>query len=75
MAEASSGHLRYIYRRMVHKRTLSIIDRKSDTAARVVTDIHEIKELHITPVWSLLAKFESEFASGSQTDAGTGSLG
>jgi hypothetical protein len=27
-----------------------------------------------TPQWTLLAKFEGEFAPGSQTDVGTGTL-
>jgi uncharacterized protein with beta-barrel porin domain len=31
-------------------------------------------ELHINANWSLLAKFESEFAPGSQTYAATGTL-
>jgi T5SS/PEP-CTERM-associated repeat protein len=31
-------------------------------------------ELHLTANWSLAAKFDSEFASGSQTYAGTGTL-
>ncbi len=31
-------------------------------------------ELHITQNWSLTAKFDGEFASGSQTYAGTGTL-
>ena len=31
-------------------------------------------ELHITADWSLTAKFDGEFASGSQTYAGTGTL-
>jgi uncharacterized protein with beta-barrel porin domain len=31
-------------------------------------------ELHVTRNWSLAAKFDSEFASGSQTYAGTGTL-
>jgi uncharacterized protein with beta-barrel porin domain len=31
-------------------------------------------ELHFTPNWSLSAKFNGEFASGSQTYAGTGTL-
>jgi uncharacterized protein with beta-barrel porin domain len=31
-------------------------------------------ELHITTNWSLAAKFDSEFAAGSQTYAGTGTL-
>jgi autotransporter-associated beta strand protein len=31
-------------------------------------------ELHLTQAWSLLAKFDGEFAKGSQTYAGTGTL-
>jgi uncharacterized protein with beta-barrel porin domain len=31
-------------------------------------------ELFITPRWTLLAKFDGEFASGSQTYAGSGTL-
>ena len=31
-------------------------------------------QLFLTPNWSLLAKFDGEFASGSQTYAGTGTL-
>jgi uncharacterized protein with beta-barrel porin domain len=31
-------------------------------------------ELHLTPAWSLAAKFDGEFAPGSQTYAGTGTL-
>ncbi len=31
-------------------------------------------ELHITPALSLLAKFDGEFAGGSRTYAGTGTL-
>jgi uncharacterized protein with beta-barrel porin domain len=31
-------------------------------------------QLFLTPYWSLLAKFEGEFANGSQTYAGTGTL-
>lgn len=31
-------------------------------------------ELHLTAKWSLLAKFDGEFAAGSRTYAGTGSL-
>jgi outer membrane autotransporter protein len=31
-------------------------------------------QLFLTPQWTLLAKFEGEFASGSQTYAGTGTL-
>ena len=31
-------------------------------------------ELHMTTNWSLPAKFDGEFASGSQTYAGTGTL-
>ncbi len=31
-------------------------------------------ELGITPSWSLAAKFDGEFAAGSQTYAGTGKL-
>ena len=31
-------------------------------------------ELHMTPNWSLAAKFDGEFAVGSQTYAGTGTL-
>jgi outer membrane autotransporter protein len=31
-------------------------------------------ELHVTKNWSLAAKFSSEFASGSQTYAGTGTV-
>ena len=31
-------------------------------------------ELHITANWSLIAKFDGEFAAGSQTYAGTGTL-
>jgi uncharacterized protein with beta-barrel porin domain len=31
-------------------------------------------ELHLTQAWSLLAKFDGEFARGSQTYAGTGTL-
>ena len=31
-------------------------------------------ELHMTPHWSALAKFDGEFANGSQTYAGTGTL-
>jgi uncharacterized protein with beta-barrel porin domain len=31
-------------------------------------------ELHFTPNWSFTAKFDSEFASGSQTSAGTGTI-
>jgi uncharacterized protein with beta-barrel porin domain len=31
-------------------------------------------ELHITPALSLRAKFDGEFASGSQTYAGTGTV-
>ena len=31
-------------------------------------------ELFITPRWTLLAKFDGEFATGSQTYAGTGTL-
>jgi hypothetical protein len=31
-------------------------------------------ELHLTPSWTASAKFDGEFASGSQTYAGTGML-
>jgi uncharacterized protein with beta-barrel porin domain len=31
-------------------------------------------ELHLTANWSMLAKFDGEFASGAQTYAGTGTL-
>jgi uncharacterized protein with beta-barrel porin domain len=31
-------------------------------------------ELHLTQAWSLLTKFDGEFAKGSQTYAGTGTL-
>jgi uncharacterized protein with beta-barrel porin domain len=31
-------------------------------------------EFFMTPRWSLLAKFDGEFAGGSQTYAGTGTL-
>ena len=31
-------------------------------------------ELHLSPSWSMLARFDGEFASGSQTYAGTGML-
>jgi uncharacterized protein with beta-barrel porin domain len=31
-------------------------------------------QLFLTPNWSLLAKFEGEFANGSQTYAGTGTF-
>jgi uncharacterized protein with beta-barrel porin domain len=31
-------------------------------------------ELRMTPSWSLLGKFDGEFAPGSQTYAGTGTL-
>ena len=31
-------------------------------------------QLYLTPRWTLLAKFEGEFAPGSQTYAGTGTL-
>jgi hypothetical protein len=31
-------------------------------------------ELHITQAWSFLTKFDGEFAKGSQTYAGTGTL-
>jgi uncharacterized protein with beta-barrel porin domain len=31
-------------------------------------------ELHMTPNWSVLAKFDGEFANGAQTYAGTGTL-
>jgi hypothetical protein len=31
-------------------------------------------ELHLTQAWSLLAKFDGEFAKVSQTYAGTGTL-
>jgi len=31
-------------------------------------------ELHVTAAWSLAARFDGEFASGSQTYAGTGTL-
>jgi len=31
-------------------------------------------ELHLTQAWSLLAKFDGEFAKGSQTYAGTGTV-
>jgi outer membrane autotransporter protein len=31
-------------------------------------------ELHITPKWTAVAKFDGEFATGSQTYAGTGTL-
>jgi uncharacterized protein with beta-barrel porin domain len=32
-------------------------------------------ELHVTPALSILAKFNDEFASGSQTYAGSGTVG
>jgi len=31
-------------------------------------------ELHLTQAWSVLAKFDGEFAKGSETYAGTGTL-
>jgi uncharacterized protein with beta-barrel porin domain len=31
-------------------------------------------QLFLTPNWSVMAKFDGEFASGSQTYAGTGTL-
>ncbi len=31
-------------------------------------------ELFLAPNWSVIGKFEGEFASGSQTSAGTGTL-
>ena len=31
-------------------------------------------ELHVTPHWSVLAKFDGEFATGAQTYAGTGTV-
>jgi hypothetical protein len=31
-------------------------------------------QLFLTPRWTLIAKFEGEFAPGSQTYAGTGTL-
>ena len=31
-------------------------------------------ELYITPRWTFLAKFDGEFANGSQTYAGSGTL-
>jgi uncharacterized protein with beta-barrel porin domain len=31
-------------------------------------------ELHVTPHWSVLAKFDGEFAPGAQTYAGTGTV-
>jgi len=31
-------------------------------------------ELHVTPRWTLLGKFDGEFAGGAQTYAGSGTL-
>jgi uncharacterized protein with beta-barrel porin domain len=31
-------------------------------------------ELHITPSWTAIAKFDGEFGSGAQTYGGTGTL-
>jgi hypothetical protein len=43
-------------------------------AYRIFISITASAELRVNATWSLLAKFDGEFASNSQTYAGTGTL-
>jgi hypothetical protein len=43
-------------------------------AGRFLADHRSSAELRLNATWSLLAKFDGEFASNSQTYAGTGTL-